>query len=473
MRLRKFIATSLLALMGAPAMLVWADTGLTRGAAGITTAAADDRYWNITGDTAPSGTHDFTSGTLLAAIASAANEVMSRSAGDARYPQLAAVNTFTKANTFSATALPVTVTNTTDAADLELFKFYANRGSGNGEDGDTAALLFDFDDDSGTTGAPVRMIVVMGDANPKGGLFGSFLFQAGSAVPTTICKVDGVNNSVQADYFTFLDDIDTGMFGGAGLIQFITSNQARLEIVESGSYVRVAGFSLWVDNDHTVDGRLAVNTSIGAMDASVLAQFASTTQGTIPAPKMTSTQRDAISSPDDGLTIYDVTNKVHNFFNNSEWRAYIHAKATSLTVGSIPFVDAGYSFTDDNANFSWDDAANIMTISGIKMTGRLQGDQGADVASADEIALGTDGNYFDVTGTTTINHITKTGWQAGSVVVLQFDASVTVTHNAGSPAGTEASILLSGAGNFSATADDTLQLVYDGTTFREVSRTVI
>lgn len=103
----------------------------------------------------------------------------------------------------------------------------------------------------------------------------------------------------------------------------------------------------------------------------------------------------------------------------------------------------------------------------------IQTSQGIDVASADEITLGVHGNYFDITDTTTINHITKTDWQAGAVVVLQFDASVTVTHNAGSPAGTEASILLAGAGDFSATADDILQLVYDGTTWREVSRTVI
>lgn len=105
--------------------------------------------------------------------------------------------------------------------------------------------------------------------------------------------------------------------------------------------------------------------------------------------------------------------------------------------------------------------------------GRLQTSKGADIASADETTLGVDGNYFDVTGTITIDHITKTDWNTGSMLVLQFDASVTVTHNAGSPTGSEASILLSGAVNFSATADDTLQLVYDGVTFREVSRTVI
>jgi len=109
-------------------------------------------------------------------------------------------------------------------------------------------------------------------------------------------------------------------------------------------------------------------------------------------------------------------------------------------------------------------------VSASVLSGRLQTHKGADVASADEITLGTDGNYFDVTGTTTINHINNSGWQNGSVVILQFDASVTVTHNAGSPTGSEASILLSGERNFSATENDALTLVYDGTTFREVAR---
>ena len=114
-----------------------------------------------------------------------------------------------------------------------------------------------------------------------------------------------------------------------------------------------------------------------------------------------------------------------------------------------------------------------MYVGGLLLRNRLQGHKGADVASADTIILGNDGNYFDITGTTQINHINNSGWQAGSIVVLQFDASVTVAHNAGSVTGSEASILLSGAGNLSATANDTLTLVYDGTTFREVARTII
>lgn len=109
----------------------------------------------------------------------------------------------------------------------------------------------------------------------------------------------------------------------------------------------------------------------------------------------------------------------------------------------------------------------------LTMAGRFKSCKGSDVSSADEITLGANGNFFDVTGTTTIAHINKTDWQAGSVVMLQFDANLTVTHNAGTPTGSEASILLAGGVDFSATPDDTLQLVYDGTMFREISRTVI
>ena len=100
---------------------------------------------------------------------------------------------------------------------------------------------------------------------------------------------------------------------------------------------------------------------------------------------------------------------------------------------------------------------------------RIQGLKGSDVASANNITLG-DGNYFDITGTTQINTIAATNWQSGSVVTLQFDGSVTVKHNT---AGTGASLLLAASLDFAATANDTLTLVYDGSTWREISRTAI
>lgn len=54
--------------------------------------------------------------------------------------------------------------------------------------------------------------------------------------------------------------------------------------------------------------------------------------------------------------------------------------------------------------------------------------KGADVASASALTLGDDGNYFDITGTTAITSIATKG--VGTVVMLQFDAALTLTHNA-------------------------------------------
>lgn len=54
--------------------------------------------------------------------------------------------------------------------------------------------------------------------------------------------------------------------------------------------------------------------------------------------------------------------------------------------------------------------------------------KGADVASAAALTLGTDGNYFDITGTTAITSIATLG--VGTVVKLHFDDALTLTHHA-------------------------------------------
>ena len=54
--------------------------------------------------------------------------------------------------------------------------------------------------------------------------------------------------------------------------------------------------------------------------------------------------------------------------------------------------------------------------------------KGADIASASSITPGTDGDYFDITGTTTIAAIASR--PAGDLVRFQFDGIVTITHNA-------------------------------------------
>lgn len=56
------------------------------------------------------------------------------------------------------------------------------------------------------------------------------------------------------------------------------------------------------------------------------------------------------------------------------------------------------------------------------------GSKGADVASANALVLGTDGNYFDITGTTAILSIGTLG--VGALVGLHFDGILTLTHHA-------------------------------------------
>ena len=97
--------------------------------------------------------------------------------------------------------------------------------------------------------------------------------------------------------------------------------------------------------------------------------------------------------------------------------------------------------------------------------------KGSDVASGNAITLGFGGNTFDVTGTTTINHINNTNWGVGSIVIIHFDGVTTLTNNAGTLSGNEANILLSGDVNYTTSAGDILTFVlHDITNWQEISR---
>lgn len=71
--------------------------------------------------------------------------------------------------------------------------------------------------------------------------------------------------------------------------------------------------------------------------------------------------------------------------------------------------------------------------------------KGADIASDGTLTLGDDGNSFDVTGTTTITAIAAKA--VGTVVVLQFDGALTLTHHA-------TDLILPGAANITTAAGD-------------------
>ncbi|MCK5611772.1 hypothetical protein KAR91_58425, partial [Candidatus Pacearchaeota archaeon] len=76
--------------------------------------------------------------------------------------------------------------------------------------------------------------------------------------------------------------------------------------------------------------------------------------------------------------------------------------------------------------------------------------KGSDVASASALALGSTGNYFDVTGTTTITSINSVG--IGTIIKLHFDAALTLTHHA-------TNLILPGGANITTAAGDEAEFI--------------
>lgn len=91
------------------------------------------------------------------------------------------------------------------------------------------------------------------------------------------------------------------------------------------------------------------------------------------------------------------------------------------------------------------------TVAGVKTySGQQRWAKGADIASANALTLGTDGNYFDVTGTTAITSIGTVG--VGTIIKLHFDGALTLTHNA-------TDLILPGGANITTAAGDEAEFV--------------
>jgi hypothetical protein len=107
---------------------------------------------------------------------------------------------------------------------------------------------------------------------------------------------------------------------------------------------------------------------------------------------------------------------------------------------------------------------------GLTLQGRLQEGRAGNTASATTLTLPTNpaGNLFPITGTTTVNGITTSGWQAGSRFILELPSGITITHNSGAPGGGAVAIQLNAAANLTTARVTMLELVYNGTFFYQV-----
>jgi hypothetical protein len=114
-----------------------------------------------------------------------------------------------------------------------------------------------------------------------------------------------------------------------------------------------------------------------------------------------------------------------------------------------------YLQTEHNTNGTHDTSKIVMiagsqTITGEKLFSEtIRFTKGSDVASATTLTLGA-GNYFDITGTTTITGITSIG--TGVWVRLHFDGALQLTHHA-------TNFVLYNGGNITTAAGDEIDFI--------------
>jgi hypothetical protein len=144
--------------------------------------------------------------------------------------------------------------------------------------------------------------------------------------------------------------------------------------------------------------RLGVGTY--DIDSTALVEFDSTTKGFL-APRMTTVQRDNISSPATGLLIYNTTTNKYNVYNGSAWKSVgsteVGGDVENGTAGSVLFVGAGSLLSQDNSNFFWDNTNKNLGIATTSPYAKFSvvGGTSGTVIGADAIT-GFSGNLIDL-----------------------------------------------------------------------------
>jgi len=163
-----------------------------------------------------------------------------------------------------------------------------------------------------------------------------------------------------------------------------------------------------------------------------------------------------------GIMRHNGTNAVrlYSVAPNVAWNPLEFYFSSSAFYGSGSNLGISIAATG-NVGIKTTTSTDALNISGSlsMISGRHKTAQGADVASAaGAIALGTDGNSFEITGTAAITLISNVSWQNGSEVTLLFTSTATLTDGTAN-SGTDIGMELAGNTNFTASAGATLTLI--------------
>lgn len=156
-------------------------------------------------------------------------------------------------------------------------------------------------------------------------------------------------------------------------------------------------------------------------------------------------------SAKDALSSGDPNKKILGSDIDAELAAIATAIATKADDSGVVHTSGTETVAGDKTLSGNNTHSGNNTASGIWTHSKtVKWAKGADVASANPLVLGTDGNYFDITGTTGFASISTVG--AGTVVKLHFDDALTITHHA-------TDLILPGGANITTAAGDEAEFV--------------
>lgn len=153
----------------------------------------------------------------------------------------------------------------------------------------------------------------------------------------------------------------------------------------------------------------------------------STTKGARPFPRMTTTQRDALVSPAEGLTIYNLTAHAHEFYNGTEWISVANSYGVDDTTIEVSGGDLRVKDDAISTNKIQDDAVTTDKIDDDAVTSDKIDDLAVTTAKLDDEAVTPDKLASAVSGSSDFSALTTTSTTPAAVS----GGSVTVTASGG------------------------------------------